>query len=250
MMEQNYYQILGVSTTAYLDEIKKAYRQLVMLYHPDKESGDHARFIEIQNAYEILKESRSRQEYDRLYSFYNKKEHVYQVKKAQSQNKEAIKKQGKWDSYFKQFRTIGLPEIEAANIEIALRKLQCKYYALPMNIEVTAHHCKYLLDEIKKKRIEGYTYTRYIDFVVNVLVDSLIKTHNGGMYDYSQYTAGDYTNEAVAVRKECKIINKISLRTITFISKEFDISINVHNQLKTYYVQLEQIRHQLNGRRR
>lgn len=51
------YEILGVSKNASEDEIKKAYRKLALLYHPDKNPGDkeaEEKFKEIQNAYDSL----------------------------------------------------------------------------------------------------------------------------------------------------------------------------------------------------
>jgi len=55
------FQILGVSKSAGVREIKEQYRKLVMKWHPDKQK-DHALkkkaheiFIKIQNAYETLK---------------------------------------------------------------------------------------------------------------------------------------------------------------------------------------------------
>lgn len=51
-----YFQILGLSEKASLNDIKKAYRRLVVLYHPDKnkEPGAAEKFIEITEAYEML----------------------------------------------------------------------------------------------------------------------------------------------------------------------------------------------------
>jgi len=49
------YDILGVSAKATWDEIKKAYRKLVMHHHPDK-GGQPATFRKIQGAYEILED--------------------------------------------------------------------------------------------------------------------------------------------------------------------------------------------------
>lgn len=60
---KDYYSILGVSKTATPDEIKKAYRKLAAIHHPDK-GGDVARFQEIQEANEILSDTKKRQEYD------------------------------------------------------------------------------------------------------------------------------------------------------------------------------------------
>lgn len=54
---KNYYYILGISSKASLDEIKKAYRKLATKFHPDKNQGDsffEERFKEIQEAYEVL----------------------------------------------------------------------------------------------------------------------------------------------------------------------------------------------------
>ena len=59
----DYYSVLGVSKTATQDEIKRAYRNLVMENHPDK-GGDHTKFSMINEAYETLKDPAKRAEYD------------------------------------------------------------------------------------------------------------------------------------------------------------------------------------------
>jgi curved DNA-binding protein len=69
MEYKDYYQILGVSKDASKEEIKKAYRNLAVKYHPDKNSGDkkaEERFKEISEAYEVLKDPEKRKHYDRL----------------------------------------------------------------------------------------------------------------------------------------------------------------------------------------
>jgi len=63
----SYYQILEVEQTATQEEIEKAYRKKALQYHPDRNPGDtevHNKFIEIQNAYETLKDAGRRQQYD------------------------------------------------------------------------------------------------------------------------------------------------------------------------------------------
>ncbi|KAK9461292.1 uncharacterized protein V1516DRAFT_356619 [Lipomyces oligophaga] len=63
----DYYKILGISKSADDSEIKKAYRKMALLYHPDKNPDDpaaHERFKEVGEAYEILSDSQKRARYD------------------------------------------------------------------------------------------------------------------------------------------------------------------------------------------
>ena len=66
MSKRDYYEILGVSKSASADEIKKAFRKLAVKYHPDKEGGDEAKFKEVNEAYEVLKDQQKRQRYDQF----------------------------------------------------------------------------------------------------------------------------------------------------------------------------------------
>lgn len=64
--KRDYYEVLGVSRAASPDEIKKAFRRLAVQYHPDKEGGDEAKFKEVNEAYEVLKDEGKRQRYDQF----------------------------------------------------------------------------------------------------------------------------------------------------------------------------------------
>ena len=66
-IEPYYYEILGVSKDASLEEIKKAYRDASLQFHPDvnKEKDAREKFIMIKKAYETLSDPDKREEYDR-----------------------------------------------------------------------------------------------------------------------------------------------------------------------------------------
>jgi molecular chaperone DnaJ len=67
--KRDYYEVLGVARGASGNEIKKAFRQLAVKFHPDKNPGDaeaEARFKEAAEAYEILGDDQKRQMYDRF----------------------------------------------------------------------------------------------------------------------------------------------------------------------------------------
>src|SRR5205085_11118410 len=67
MAKRDYYDTLGLSKTASVDEIRKAHRKLVLKYHPDRNKDNkqaEARFKEIQEAYDVLGDTEKRKEYD------------------------------------------------------------------------------------------------------------------------------------------------------------------------------------------
>src|SRR4029079_5417082 len=65
---KDYYKILGVDRKASEDDIKKSYRRLARKYHPDvsKEPNAEEKFKELQEAYEVLKDTEKRSAYDQL----------------------------------------------------------------------------------------------------------------------------------------------------------------------------------------
>lgn len=69
MAKRDYYEILGVGKGANEGEIKKAYRQMALKYHPDKNPGDKEaedKFKEAAEAYEVLSDADKRRRYDQF----------------------------------------------------------------------------------------------------------------------------------------------------------------------------------------
>lgn len=68
MKFKDYYQVLGVERDVSQDDVKRAYRRLARKYHPDvsKEPDAEARFKEVREAYEVLKDPEKRAAYDQF----------------------------------------------------------------------------------------------------------------------------------------------------------------------------------------
>jgi len=65
---KNYYEILGVRQEAPPEEVKRAYRKLARKYHPDvsQETDSEAKFKEVNEAWEVLKDPQKKAQYDRV----------------------------------------------------------------------------------------------------------------------------------------------------------------------------------------
>ncbi len=67
--KRDYYEVLGIHRNAAETEIKKAFRQMAVKYHPDKNPGDktaEGKFKELSEAYEVLSDPQKRAQYDQF----------------------------------------------------------------------------------------------------------------------------------------------------------------------------------------
>lgn len=62
------YRVLGVLRGATAEQIKAAHRRLAKRYHPDGSTGDHIRFLAVQEAYQLLSDPVHRREWDRAHA--------------------------------------------------------------------------------------------------------------------------------------------------------------------------------------
>src|SRR5215475_8177660 len=71
--KQDYYELLGVARKASAKDIRAAFRKLARKYHPDLNPGDKGaeeKFKQLQEAYDVLSDSKKRQMYDQ-HGFYS-----------------------------------------------------------------------------------------------------------------------------------------------------------------------------------
>lgn len=59
MTSSTYYEILGLSKNASISEVKKAYRDLVLKHHPDKQGGDAESFRKVHEAYDAIRQGKN-----------------------------------------------------------------------------------------------------------------------------------------------------------------------------------------------
>ena len=98
----NYYKILNLNKNCSQDDIKKAYRQAALFWHPDKNksSNAHEKFIQISEAYEILINVEKRKIYDKIYSeYFEKKSEIKVNENATSSTKRTYASKAEYAQY-------------------------------------------------------------------------------------------------------------------------------------------------------
>ena len=65
-MSKDYYKILGIDKNASQDDVKKAFKKLALEHHPDRPTGNEAKFKEINEAYQVLGDAEKRKRFDQF----------------------------------------------------------------------------------------------------------------------------------------------------------------------------------------
>lgn len=96
-MIKNYYTILKVDKKASDAEIKKAFRELALKLHPDKnkEADAHERFVEINEAFQMLSDAEKRKHYDAVLVYSSKKKQSSSVTESDLANINAWAEEGR-----------------------------------------------------------------------------------------------------------------------------------------------------------
>jgi len=109
MLRSKYYSILGLPTTASLQEVKKQYRKLVMQYHPDVNSSANAqeKFIQISEAYDIIINDKIPKDKKALTPEEKKKDREERMKAARKRFKEQELRERRENEFYFQSLTTG-----------------------------------------------------------------------------------------------------------------------------------------------
>ncbi len=171
MQVPDYYQILQVSPSSKELDIKKAYRKLVLLYHPDKTENKehHQYFLTIQKAYQVLSNPTTRQQYHykKFYKNYQETEIITQEKLLQE---------------ILQFNLF-IKNIDIFRINYALLRLQLLRFISDLKmLQLSIDNQQILISELLsyipiipyKNSIE--LYTELLNIVSNEHAKSIIKT--------------------------------------------------------------------------
>ena len=151
-LNKDYYSILGLNKNSNIDEIKKTYRKLALLYHPDKNKGDkrkEEKFKQISEAYSVLGDQTSKKQYDTQSPYGN------------SYNPNPFAHVGGVDDIFQAFFG-GNPFAQANNpFASFFHSGKNKYHEFRENLDITVNLIVTLNDVYKGKPIK-VSYKRFV----------------------------------------------------------------------------------------
>ena len=201
MEYKDYYKIIGLKRDASQDEIKRAYRKLARKYHPDvsKEKDAEARFKEVGEAYEVLKDPEKRAAYDHLGANFKAGQEFHPPPN--------------WDSGF-EFRGGGFTDADKAGFSDFFEELFGRQgygdhaaYRSRFNARGQDHHAKVVVDledsfhgatrsiSLQSPELDQQGQMRLINRTLNVKIPKGIKEGNSAVLPKSAIMSSDVLDE-------------------------------------------------------
>ena len=185
-----YYETLGLPKKAHIDEVKKAYKKLVLLYHPDKPHGDRLKFEKIYEAYSFLIDENRKAIYDsslidedvisnlftKLFDSFHKKVEEIKKKKKTNTQKETTRNDKKVKP-IKVHLKLTLDEVYRGDIKKVIVRVRRgdTWIKKPFYINLMEHKHKYIyIDEGD----EEYGEKGDVEIYVEVLEHDKVKVDN------------------------------------------------------------------------
>jgi curved DNA-binding protein CbpA len=214
---KNYYDILGVSQFASVEEIKTAYRKLSMKFHPDKNEGDiffQERFLAIKEAYDVLSDSESREKYDEKVFKQNNTDninsnhsHNYSNPKNQEDNNEF---QSESNNYSEVGQESNLTNHYIAGGLIIVAILIAVFSHEISDLRYSSAVKNYVTSDTVKEQIVTDTPVSQLD--VDTVVMSTDSTVADNTPDKTEYTYEKFDNNVVLVMTDFKNLKGLILR--------------------------------------
>ena len=181
-MKDNFHKILGLNSNASEEDIKKAYRKLAMLYHPDRNKNEkaHEKFIIINEAYAALTDEN-----------YTHKEIKGDVKTKNNLSKEELEKRMEWAKNYSKMKDIKESRINYISY-IQLRKSPMRQISLYVSIISLVFSSLLILDYwlIPYNSIEGSFVSKDFESNNNLYKLTFKKLDESDLYEEFVFETG------------------------------------------------------------
>ena len=195
----NYYNILGIPTSAGDNEIKAAFRKLAKLYHPDKNPNGQEEFKKILKAYEVLKNPSAKAHYDNKLNYHKtvQKPNSAKTTKKWSFEEREMQRRKYYDEHIKKHAKTSQTKAEYAAIKTNYNEYKYILYATPIAVALfllvislatdakpTALQNNLLKEIVSKETLKmgDSPYTQYFGTAMYHMKDSMsliIKNNSG-----------------------------------------------------------------------
>ena len=217
-----YYEVLGVTVDSTPEEIKKAYRKMAKLYHPDVNNGEDTVFKQINEAYDILGNENNKKKYDEEYTRRKNGEYTEPEEEVEVNYEDVKKHYTKEEQKFAEklaFKKLVEEELEKVNLvieskndlilEAYLNELDKReYYDTVKEFMAVGKEYIESLDELAKTAFDKDMLD--LEDLINTTIDKLLEELDSiplTPSDVVSYIDGMYIKEGIDKKIE-EVINK------------------------------------------